>query len=314
LRFRVTRIEKSDKGLAAPLFVFTFSFPKNIPMKYLIFPVLFGLGLVGCSQSKDETAVSEPQATVAPSPAATEAAPAASSPQTVEVQPVAPQRPVARTVVYEGKLNLAVNNFEKASPKIDSLISLHGAYLATAHETRSDGLVLQDMTIKVPPTKFVPLVASLGKLGYVENKDVASTDVTADILAASNTLAEQQAAQRKYQQLLTKTTNPTDVQRLVGQERQAKEDMAAAQARLQQFGAQQQWATLTLRVRQLLPSPEPSEPLPAFAPQFLEAFNRGWSIVLSVLVVLTNLWPLLLLASAGAWGLRWWRLRRPTQG
>lgn len=283
-------------------------------MKYLIFPVLLGLGLVGCSQSKEDASVAEPQTTAAPAPTESPAASVAPASQEPESQPVAQQQAVARAVVYEGKLNLVVNNFEKASPKIDSLISLHGAYLATAHETRSDGLVRQDMTIKVPPTKFVPLVAALGKLGYTENKDVASADVTADILAASNSLTEQQAAQRKYQQLLAKTTNPADVQRLIGQERQAKDEIAAAQAKLQQFGAQRQWATLTLHVRQLLPSPEPSEPLPAFAPQFLDAFNRGWSVVLAILVLITNLWPLMLVGAVGAWALRWWRLRHPTQG
>jgi hypothetical protein len=314
LRFWVTRIQKSDKGSAAPLFVFTFSFLKNLPMKYLIFPVLLGLGLVGCSQSKEEASVPEVQTTAAPAPTDSVAPPVAPSAQTTELQSPSQPTTVAHTVVYEGKLDLAVNNFEKASPKIDSLVNLHGAYLATAHETRADGLLRQEMTIKVPPTQFVALVAALGRLGRVENKDVASADVTADILAASNTLAEQQAAQHKYQQLLAKTTNPTDVQRLVGQQRQAKEDIAAAQARLQLFGAQRKWATLTLRVRQLLPTPEPTEPLPAFAPQFLEAFNRGWSVVVSVLVLLTNLWPLLLVAGAGAWGLRWWRLRHPTQG
>ncbi|MBO2009261.1 DUF4349 domain-containing protein [Hymenobacter negativus] len=283
-------------------------------MKYLIFPVLLGLGLVGCSQSKEEATLPDLQTTAAPAPTDSVAAPIASGSQTTDLPSLPAQpNPVAHTVVYEGKLELAVNNFEKASPKIDSLVNIHGAYLATAHETRADGLLRQEMTIKVPPTKFVALVAALGRLGHIESKDVASADVTADILSASNTLAEQQAAQNKYQQLLAKTTNPAEVQRLVGQERQAKEDIAAAQARLQQFGAQRKWATLTLHVRQLLPTPEPSEPLPAFAPQFLDAFNRGWSVVLSVLVLLTNLW-LLLLSGAGAWGLRWWRLRHPTQG
>jgi len=281
-------------------------------MKYLIFPVLLGLGLVGCSQSKEEATVADLQTTAAPTDSVN--APVAIGSQSPELQPPAQPNPVAHTVVYEGKLDLAVNNFEKANPKIDSLVSLHGAYLATAHETRADGLLRQDMTIKVPPTRFVALVAALGRLGHIESKDVASADVTADILSASNTLDEQQAAQRKYQQLLAKTTNPTEVQRLVGQERRAKEEIATAQTRLQQFGAQRKWATLTLHVRQLLPTPEPNEPLPAFAPQFLEAFNRGWSVVLSVLVLLTNLWPLLLVGTVGAWGLRWWRLRHPTQG
>jgi hypothetical protein len=211
--------------------------------------------------------------------------------------------------VYEGKMELAVSNFERASTGIDSLLNAHGAYLNDAHETRRDDRPHQQMTIKVPPAHFVPLVAALSKLGRVENKDVASADVTADILAASTTVADQQAAQAKYQQLLAKTSNAKDVQHLLEQARQAQANAAAAQARLQGFGAQRAWATLALHYYQFQPSPEPSEPLPAFAPQFLASFNRGWSVVLSAMVWLTNLWPLVLLAGGAVAGLRWWHRR-----
>lgn len=309
-------MRKLDKGTAAQLFVFTFSFPKNFPMKNLIFPVLLGLGLVGCAQSaKDEQVAASPQPVAVPAQnaplPASESAPATAIQPASAVNATTPPNPgrPARVVVYEGKMELAVASFERASTGIDSLLNAHGAYLNDAHETRRDGRPHQQMTIKVPPAHFVPLVAALGKLGRVENKDVASADVTADILAASTSLADQQTAQAKYQQLLAKTSNAKEVQHLLEQARQAQASTAAAQARLQAFGAQQAWATLALHYYQVLPSPEPSEPLPAFAPQFLDSFNRGWSVVLSVLVWLTNLWPLALLAVGVAGGLRWWHRR-----
>jgi hypothetical protein len=48
-----------------------------------------------------------------------------------------------------------------------------------------------------------------------------------------------------------------------------------------------------------------------FLPRFLTAFYRGWSVVLGLVVVLTNLWPLLLLGAAVVWGVRRWRLHHP---
>ncbi|MBF9220761.1 DUF4349 domain-containing protein [Hymenobacter ruricola] len=276
-------------------------------MKHLIFPALLGLGLTGCSQANPEpTAVPKAQPTAVAAPAREPSDPS-------NLPAVAPvPGPVARTVVYEGKLNLAVADFEQASAKIDSLVNHYGGYQASAHESRAEGKPEQDMVIRVPPTRFVPLVAALGKVGHIENKDVASSDISADILDASNGLIDKQTTQAKYQQLLAKTTNPAEVQRLVAQDRQLKADIAVAQARLQQFGAQRTWATLSLHYFQLLPSPAPSEPLPAFAPRFRESFNRGWSLVMGLLVLLTNLWPLLLVGGAGAWGLHRWRLRQQT--
>ncbi|MDJ0365975.1 DUF4349 domain-containing protein [Hymenobacter sp. H14-R3] len=227
----------------------------------------------------------------------------------------APTAPTAApNVVYQGELDLAVDDFEQASDNIDRLLLRHKSYLSTAHETRVDGQHRQEMTLKVLPTEFAALVADLGKLGRIENKDISSADVTADMLQAAASVATQQANEAKYQQLLAQTTSPAEVRRLEEQARQLRLTLAADQSRLQQFSARSTWATLTLRYFQVLPETTPSVVAPVFAPQFLAAFYHGWSFLLSVLVVLTNLWPLLLLGGLGAGAIRWWRLRHPVQG
>ncbi|MBD2767761.1 DUF4349 domain-containing protein [Hymenobacter sp. BT664] len=262
-------------------------------MKRLIYPVLIGLGLVGCSQSKS----SNEQAEVA-----TEMA--AEAPGTPVAGRNAPARQAERSVIYEGQLDLEVDDFEQTTTAIDHLLEQHWAYLSTAHETRANGQHRQEMTLKVKPSEFLPLIAALGKLGRITNKDISSADVTADVLAATTTLAAKQKAEAKYQQLLAATTNPAEVRRLGDLARESHLDIADAQAKLQQFGTRSAWATLTLRYSQVLPTPAPSSPMPDFAPRFLEAFYRGWSILLGFIVVLTNLWPLLLLGGIGTWGLR----------
>jgi len=205
-----------------------------------------------------------------------------------------------------------VDNFEQASASINRLLVQHGSYLSTAHEERANGQQRQEMTIKVPPTEFAALVAALGRLGHIENKDIASTDVTADLLQAATNLDAKQVAVAKQQQLAS-AANPAEARRLEEQTRQLRLDLAADQAKLQQLGARSTWATLTLRYYQVLPAPEPTAPLPTFAPQFLAAFYRGWSVVLSILVVLTNFWPLGLLGGVATWAVRRWRQRQATE-
>ncbi|GAB3634445.1 hypothetical protein GCM10027422_00350 [Hymenobacter arcticus] len=236
---------------------------------------------------------------------ATAAAPTSAAPTTPTAAP---------NVVYQGELDLAVDDFAQASDNIDRLLLRHKSYLSTAHETRADGQHRQEMTLKVLPTEFAGLVADLGKLGRIENKDISSADVTADMLQAAASVATQQATEIKYQQLLTHTTSPAEVRRLEEQTHQLRLTLAADQARLQQFSARSTWATLTLRYFQVLPEATPSVVAPVFAPQFLAAFYRGWSFLLSVLVVLTNVWPLLLLGGLSMGAVRWWRLRHPIAG
>lgn len=286
-------------------------------MKRLIFPALLGLALAGCSSSQDEATTDAPTqavSTEAQSPAlppmpAAEPAPAPVS----AVATAAPVAKPARDIIYQGSLDLAVTDFKQATTRINSLLEQNGAYLGTAHETRADGQHRQEMTIKVPPAHFVALVTALGQLGQVENKDIASADVTADLLQTAKTLATKQAAATKLKQQLAKTTNKEETSRLQAQASQLQADLAADQTHLQQFTSRSQWATLLLRYHQPLAAPDTDEPQPAFAPQFQVAFYRGWSVIVSIAVVLTNIWPLLLLSGLGAWGWRWWRLRHPAE-
>jgi hypothetical protein len=283
-------------------------------MKRLIYPALLGLALAGCDSSKDETTTAIPTQTIAaevksnalPPMPATDTSAAPATPATPVVQP-------ARTIVYQGNLDLAVVDFNQATTSINHLLEQNDAYLGTAHETRADGQHRQEMTIKVPPAKFVALVTALGQLGHVENKDVASADVTADLLQTAKSLASKQAAATKYQQQLAQTTNKETASRLQAQVGQLQADLAADQAKLQQFGARGTWATLLLRYYQPLSATDTDEPQPAFTPQFQVAFYRGWSVILSIAVVLTNIWPLLVLGGIGTLGWRRWRLRHPEQ-
>ena len=284
-------------------------------MKYLILPVLFGLGLAGCSQSAQKetaetTAVSTPDAAAAPELSPPLPAPAAASAEGATARPEAVAHAKAEpghSVAYQAELNMEVENFDQATDRINALLDQHGAYLGTAHESRADGQRRQEMTLKVPPAQFIPLVAALGKLGHIETKDITSADITAEMLATAAHLAEQQAADDRLRQELTRATSPTEKTRLESQLRRQGVEAAGTQAQLQQFGDRAKWATLQLRYYQVLPLAAPAPPMPDFSPQFLTAFYRGWSVILGLLVLLTNLWPLLILAPAAWWGLRRWR-------
>lgn len=272
-------------------------------MKRLIYPVLCGLALAGCSQAKEEITV--------PAPTETAAVPAASAPTlpAVERSPAATPAP-ARTIIYQGEMDLAVDNFEQATTRIDQLLLTYHAYLGTAHETRANGQHRQEMTLKVAPEEFSPLVAALGKLGRIDNKDVSSADVTADLLDAKHRLADQQAAEARTQQQLAQASSPAETRHLEAQAHQAHLDLAADQARVQQFRDRGTWATFTLRYFQVLPDATPPVATPSFAPRFAVAFGQGWAAILEVGLVLAAIWPLLLVGSLGAWAVRRWHLRQ----
>ena len=289
-------------------------------MKFLIIPVLLGLGLAGCNQSKSDEIVAEtqpndqgrrtPAATVAAAPA-TVATSREAEAQTVTPEAVATARvQPSHSVTYQAELKMAVDDYDKTTDRINALLEQHGAYLGTAHETRAEDQRRQEMTLQVPPRQFVALILALGKLGHIENKNIAAADITADALATAAHLDEQQATQAQTRQQLARAATPTERARLEGEIRRQQVETGATRAQLQQFGTSANWATLSLRYYQVLPATEPSAPAPPVAPRFREAFGWGWALMVELAVRLAYAWPALLLAALGVWGLRCWSLRQ----
>lgn len=289
-------------------------------MKRLLYPALLGLALAGCAQADQEDRAADYSSAETAASAEAPAAPA--GPESAYAGPVAANATPAATagltrfqtghrVIYHGEMSLGVENFEQTTARLDQLLADYEAVLGTANETRANGQHRQELTLKVRPEKFLPLVSALGKLGRIDSKTISSSDVTADVLAAANTARTRQAAAAQARQQAAKAATPGRADELSAEARQLSTEAEAAQARVQALSQQSAWATLTLRLYQPLPEEEITEPLPAYGPRFAAAFLRGGSIFLNVLVGLTNLWPLLTLAGLGYWALRRWRPRQP---
>lgn len=288
-------------------------------MKFLIIPVLLGLGLAGCSQAKSDETLAETKpefpARRAPITATTVTATPAANATTTAEQPaeaVAVAKVQAgHSVAYQAELSMAVDDFDQATDHVNELLERHGAYMGTAHETRADGQRRQEMTLQVPPRQFVALVSALGKLGHIEAKDITAADITADALATAARFGAQQATETQTRQQLARAASPAERARLEGEIRRQRVETDATQAQLQQFGNRAEWATLTLRYYQVLPVTEPSAPESPVAPRFRQAFGWSWGLLTNLAIALAYAWPALLLAALATWGLRRWRLRQP---
>ena len=287
-------------------------------MKFLIIPVLLGLGLAGCSQSKSDETIADARpeyparrapvaaTAVASAPAAT---PTAAVEQPAEAVAIAKVQ-AGHSVAYQAELRMAVDDFDKATDRVNELLERHGAYLGTAHETRADGQRRQEMTLQVPPRQFVALVSALGKLGHIEAKDIAAADITADALATAARFETQQATETQTRQQLARATSVAERTRLEGEIRRQRVETETTQAQLQQFGNRAEWATLTLHYYQVLPVTEPSAPESPVAPRFRQAFGWGWGLLMDLAIALAYAWPALLLVALGTWGLHRWKLRQ----
>jgi Domain of unknown function (DUF4349) len=221
---------------------------------------LAGLLLGSCAQQQPEKSAAEPAAQEITVP------PAAVS----SAVPLGRLWQTSRPVVYQGEMRLQVTDFEAATRRLDTLLYAHGAYLAEAHEATQDGRHTQHLSIRVPSGRFVPLTYALGRLGYVESKDITSRDLSGE-------------------QWQVRTSDTAT---------------AALSAHDKRLAEEATMGTLSLHYYQ--PIPAEMAPQPPLAPRLQAGLRFGWHLLGEFVVALAYLWPLSLLAAAWL-AYRYWR-------
>ncbi|RSK44484.1 DUF4349 domain-containing protein [Hymenobacter perfusus] len=177
-----------------------------------------------------------------------------------------------RPMIYQGEMHMQVTDFEATTSRLDTLLYAHGAYLAEAHEATQDGRHTQHLSIRVPSARFVPLTYALGRLGYVESKDITSRDLASE-----------------QWQVRTQDTAASVLS--------AQDKLLAEEATM---------GTLSLFYYQ--PIPAEMAPQPPMVPRLVAGLRFGWNLLGEFFVALTYLWPLSLLIAAWLLYRHWRRL------
>jgi len=280
-------------------------------MKNLIFPVLFGLGLVGCAQSaKEEQLAAGPQTVVStqdeqaplgnaklteasPTSEATVAAPAAVAP--------------ARLLIYHADLRLKVPDVRRASASLDSLVRRSGGYLSASTEVREAGEWRQSTTIRVMPGRFQPLLAALSGLGSVEEKKLTTDDVTAQHADMAARLTAKRAVEKRYINLLAQAHKISEILEIEAKIGEVREEIESTESRLKALNDEVAYSTISLVCYQPIAEPVHDAPVVSFASRFVDSFYDGWTLFTSLLIGMVSIWPVFILGAAIWLGVRRWR-------
>lgn len=286
------------------------------------FSLGISLGLVallcGCSQdSKNEAAPADstPQAVQVPmsTPPASQDGPGEDDKEaTADVMP-GPQSMVApsRLLIYHADLRLKVASLPRASARLDSLVQRSGGYLSAATEARAEGEWRQEMTIRVAPARFQPLLAALGGLGTVEEKKLTTDDVTAQHADVAARLATKRAVEKRYLDLLARARKISEILEIEGKIGEVREEIESTESRLKTLNDEVSYSTISLACYQVIPQSVPDAPVMSFASRVVDSFYTGWMLITDLFIGLVAIWPFWILAPAAWWALRRWRQRKP---
>jgi hypothetical protein len=264
--------------------------------------VLAAWVLAGCAGGSTETAA----------PALSKAGGAASG-APAQAAPVPAGTP--RQVVSTATLGIQVRDLPAAATRAGQLAVEAGGFVAGSDESGQGDGRRGRVTLKVPGDRFDRLVAAVSALGEVRSKQVATEDVTDQVVDLDARLRAQQASADRLQQLIARAATVTEVVGVEGELARRTAEVESLEGRLRVLRDRVELATITVELSP--PRPAADDSLPGF----LTGLRGGWrglratAIVGSAVVgaLLPWLVPFGLLVVAGRFAWRRWRRRHPAR-
>jgi len=233
----------------------------NLPIfrkTVIVFAVLFAVyTLVSCKKKEEAPA---------PRPAAeNSAAPAPANYATGQKGEAAPQEK-KRKVILNHSLDLEVKEYQVALESLTKLVESSGGYVFKSRSNSQDKKrQWGEVGIRVPASKAGNVLASVRRIGRVNNENSTAEDITEGYVDLEARLKNARSSESRLLELNRKASKLTDVLEVEKEVTRVRGDIEALEAK------KKNWDLLTEMVTIEVNMHEASDGLPSF--------NRIWSLI-----------------------------------
>jgi hypothetical protein len=209
----------------------------------------------------------------------------------------------ARMVIKTASLSLRVRNVGAAFARAIQLAETGGGYVQSSSQS-AEGGDRADLTLRVPPEGFLPLIAALESLGTEESKSIGGQDVTEEYYDLDAELQNKLEVRSRLFQLLARAAKVSDAVQVEEQLERVGSDVNRIKGRMKYLQTMVGLSTVNLKLY--------SEARPA-AVEFINWSLIGGGFVTAarilvqalffILQALVVLVPLAAIGGGAAWGI-----------
>jgi hypothetical protein len=288
------------------------------PIRALSIFLLAALVLAGCGAAARESDAFErslmsESAPAAPAAEAKRSADAGSGAGAV-ADNAATALPSTRMVIKTASLSVRVKDVAGANTRAIQLAEAGGGYVQSSSQYEEGG-ERADLTIRVSPEGFLPLIRSLESLGQVDGKSISGEDVTEEYYDLDARLENLTEVRRRLFELLDRAVKVTDAIEVEQQLERVGGEVNQIKGRMKYLQNMTGLATVNLSLyTDEKPAAVPFINWAMIGNGFVVAARwlvQAFFFILQALVVAV---PLGVIGCAAAYGviriLRWWRGRR----
>ena len=214
-------------------------------------------------------------------------------------------RELVRKVIKEGRVEFETRDLSATRKQILEVISTHQGYVSSDQEFNYPGRKSNTLVIRIPAGKFDQvLTEATSGVKEFEQKEILVKDMSEEFVDIEARLKTKKELETRYTELLKQAKNVMEMVEIENQIGQLRADIESTEGRLAYLQDQVSFSTLSMTFYESVPEGM------GLSHEFKIGFRNGWENLVAFFVLLINIWPFLLLALAGWFGLRVYRGRK----
>lgn len=198
----------------------------------------------------------------------------------------------SRKLIKTADLKIMTSNLHNSKKNIDIIKNKWLAYYENENMSSRSHSATYLLKIRVPSNNFDSLVNDLEKMGdTIDTKTVRTNDVSLEYTDLETRLENKRSYLKRYREILSKAAKIDDILAIEDKVRILEEEIESTVARIKYLSSQVGYSTINIELYQKGLKDNYKK---TFTEKVQSAFLSGWSMLVSLFLVLINIWPLLL--------------------
>lgn len=179
-------------------------------------------------------------------------------------------------MVYTASIEAETQDFDSCTAALENLVDRLGGYLEYASMgSYGDGSRSASYTVRVPSARFQEFLSGVGEIGHVISQDRNADNISERYYDTESRLTTQRTKMERLQALLAKAENMEDIITLETAISETELQIEQLTGSLRHYDALVDYATIEIRLREVLRLSTVEEAPPTFGSRLGNAFTDG---------------------------------------
>lgn len=210
-----------------------------------------------------------------------------------------------RKLIKEGWIEFESQELNITRKNIIQAAEKHKAYVSSDQEFKSPDRISNTIIIRIPAEAFDKFLndATQGVEKF-DSKNITVRDVTEEFVDVEARLKTKKELEIRFLDLLKQAKSVSEVLEIEVQIGELRADIESIEGRLNYLKNQVSFSTLTMTFYENIPHQT------EFGRKFNNGFRNGWNNLILFFVMLTNIWPFILLGLLVVVGLKFYKTKK----